>query len=730
MNSVGQQQDDLGIDGIGPGTRIGEGGSAVVYRARQDSLDREVAIKVLGFATNDDTRRRFDRERRLMGRLSQHEGMVTVYETGLTARDEPYIMMPLLGASLADEIRVEPMPWKRAASIIADVCRTVGFAHDQGIVHRDLKPGNIMLSSGGRPLVADFGIARIVDTNTNLEATTLALTPAYSPPEALDTTVAQPTGDVYSLGATLYALITGHPPYSEPGSEPTLMTLMNCIVNEPVPSLGTHAPPQLQAILDRSMAKAPDDRYQTVLEMAEALEGAVATATSAAGAPTVVAPLPPAPPARPSRRTPILIVAALVAAVVAVVAVIAAGGDTDEGAAPQTSSIPAAADGAAGTVQDTAVASQDTAVASTSAPPATTVPVLVVAGGEVFLLPFDEPGVNAFTPSIATSPDEALMAFVESGGVPVSGDATADTATETGAPSVIGVSGTDDGVFAGSEGVAPCAPDDLIAALGPDGANTAAWAEVQQVPVDDIEAFVSGLTSTVMAADTRVTDHVLIDGTAEPRQAVLQVGTAVMIDEFGAPRVRCASGSPLAPPEPVEDSTAYVGAAWDTFANTTTAAVLPAPTPVEEFVLTDVGGGPDFIRPVGSSGATDRPLLPGEILATGTFTSFTGLDPASLATNSIEIIFRPEGGDVSGSFAYTIDIQGITLESFGDLTGSYDATTGSITGTGFGTTQGGGVSGSGEGSWTATVDPAAGTIAGVGGDNEVTFDLTFAPYAT
>ena len=478
-----------------------------------------------------------------------------------------------------------------------------------------------------------------------------------------------------------------------------------------------------------AMAKAPEDRYQSVLELAEALETAVAAASSAAGAPTVVATLPPAPPERPSRRTPMLIVAGLIAAVVAVVvvALIATGGDTDEAADSQTGSIPAAADG---TAQDTAVASRDTEMASTSAPTATTVPVVVVAGGEVFLLPFDEPGVNAFAPSIATSPDEALMAFVESGGVPVSGDDTADTPTDTDAPSVVGVSGTDDGVFAGSAGVAPCLPDELIAALTPDAANTTAWAEVQQIPVDEVESFISGLTSIVMAADTRVTDHVLIDGTAEPRQAVLQAGTAVMVDEFGAPRVRCASGSPLAPPEPVEDSTAYVGAAWDTFATGTTAAVLPAPTPVEEFVLTDVGGGPDFIRPVGSSGATDRPLLPGEVLATGTFTSFTGLDPATLTSNTVEIIFRPEGGDVSGSFAYTIDVQGITLESFGDLTGSYDPTTGSITGTGFGTTQAGGISGSGEGSWTATVDPAAGTIAGVGGDDEVTFDLTFPPYAT
>ena len=108
---MGDHEHDLGIGGIGHGVRIGEGGGAVVYRARQEELDREVAVKVLGVAANDDTRRRFDRERRLMGRLSQHEGMVTVYETGFNSRDEPYIIMPLLGRSLADDIRLEPMPW-------------------------------------------------------------------------------------------------------------------------------------------------------------------------------------------------------------------------------------------------------------------------------------------------------------------------------------------------------------------------------------------------------------------------------------------------------------------------------------------------------------------------------------------------------------------------------------------------------------------------------------------
>jgi hypothetical protein len=719
---VAENEYDLGIGGIGPGTRIGEGGSAVVYRARQDELDRDVAVKVLGFAANDDTRRRFDRERRLMGRLSQHEGMVTVYDTGFNSRGEPYITMPLLGASLADEIRVEPMPWDRAAAIIADVCRTVGFAHEQDIVHRDLKPGNIMMSTGGRPLVADFGIARIVDTNTNLEATTLALTPAYSPPEALDTTVAHPTGDVYSLGATLFALITGHPPYCQAEQTPTLMTLMNSIVNDPVPNLGGSAPPEIQAILERSMAKRPEDRYQSVLEFSDALDAATESLSA-----LLVSP-PPGPPERSPRRRVLLTVGAVLAilAVLAgVVAMLSSNDDGDSGAAAGAAATTVTADAEVPVGSD---AGSDIA----TTPIESTVPVIVIEGGEVFLIPFDEPGEASFTASIATVADDALMSFVEAGGPAVSADdsAEAGTAPDDDATAIAGVAGTEDGVFAGSEGVAPCLPDELAAALTPEAPETVAWAEVQQVGIESVPTFIDGLTSIVLSADTRVTDHELVDGVAVPRQAVLQVGTAVMVDEFGAPRVRCVSGSPLAPPEAVEDTTSYVGVAWDTFALDETVAVLPAPTPVDDFVLTNVAGGPDFIRPVGSSGATDRPLLPGEVLATGSFTSFTGLDQSSIGTNMVEIIFRPEGGEVTGTFQLTFTVEGISLDSVGDLTGTYDPAAGVITGTGFGTTSGGGISGSGEGAWTATVDPAAGTIAAIAGDNEATFDLTFTPYGS
>ena len=119
-------------------------------------------------------------------------------------------------------------------------------------------------------------------------------------------------------------------------------------------------------------------------------------------------------------------------------------------------------------------------------------------------------------------------------------------------------------------------------------AEAAAWAGVHEIEVDAIADYVSLLTPLVLTADTRVTNHGFIDGIAVPRQAVLQVGTAMLVDEFGVPRVRCSSGSPLLPPEAVQGTTTYRGQAWDTFAPERTVAVAAAPEPQDEFVVFDV----------------------------------------------------------------------------------------------------------------------------------------------
>ena len=264
--------DDLGIPGLGSATWIGEGGNATVYRCRQDSLDRDVAVKLLKRAADEATLRRFRREQRAMGRMSQHEGIVTVYDSGVTLRGEPYLVMPLLERSLDDELKTRgSVPWREAVELIADIADTVQFAHDDGVVHRDIKPANIMRSRSGRPLVADFGISSIIDHEASLHSTAISLTPAYSPPESFEGTDSGPLADVYSLGATLYALLEGHPPYVDPAQPFNLLALVRRIADEPAPEFTHDVPSSVQAIIAESMQKDPDHRIASARELSSRL---------------------------------------------------------------------------------------------------------------------------------------------------------------------------------------------------------------------------------------------------------------------------------------------------------------------------------------------------------------------------------------------------------------------------------------------------------------------------
>lgn len=263
---------DLGIPGLGPADVIGEGGNAFVYRSRQESLDRDVAVKVLKHASDEGTQRRFGREQRAMGRMSQHDGMVTVYESGISGAGEPYLVMPMLPGSLQDDIEAQGrLPWAEAVDVIANVATTVHFAHQDGLIHRDLKPANLMRSSTGRPLVADFGISHIIDAGVSMKSAVLTLTPAFSPPEALAGQDAGPATDVYSLGATLYAMIEGHPPFVDAVTSSNLLALVKRIDDEPVPRLTTDAPDWINAVLAAAMAKNPNDRIPSADALARLL---------------------------------------------------------------------------------------------------------------------------------------------------------------------------------------------------------------------------------------------------------------------------------------------------------------------------------------------------------------------------------------------------------------------------------------------------------------------------
>ncbi|MEM7275304.1 MAG: protein kinase [Actinomycetota bacterium] len=273
------QVSNLGIDGLEDIRQIGTGGSSRVYRARQVELDRIVAIKVLNPGHDQNVAKRFDRERKAMGRLSLHEGIVPVYTSGTTDHGEPYLVMPYYAnGSLQDQIDSGALDWEAAVAFIDVAAETIAEAHDEGVVHLDLKPANILLTSAGAPRIADFGIAKLTTGNAASAGTTggAAFTPAYSAPETFLDGETGPPSDVYGLGATLWALLVGHPPFLTPGDDSNLMAVIGRVVNNPVGDLRHFTPAPICDVIEQAMAKQPEDRYQTAREFSLALKQAAA----------------------------------------------------------------------------------------------------------------------------------------------------------------------------------------------------------------------------------------------------------------------------------------------------------------------------------------------------------------------------------------------------------------------------------------------------------------------
>lgn len=271
---------DLGIEGFSAVEEIGRGGSARVFRAWQDELDRPVAIKVLHSVWDDSAQRRFDRERKAMGRLSTVSGIADIYASGMTSTGVPYIVMPYYQRGSLEELIATdgPQPWGKATSIIASVASTIADAHRVGILHRDLKPANVLIGDDGFPKIADFGISTLVDQTTSTVTSGLTFTPSYSPPEAFASAVSTPQRDVYGLGATLWALIAGRAPFSTTDERPDLQQTIHRVLNEPVGDLRPlGVPDQICTLIDRAMAKNPADRFPDAASFLNELGVAIRT---------------------------------------------------------------------------------------------------------------------------------------------------------------------------------------------------------------------------------------------------------------------------------------------------------------------------------------------------------------------------------------------------------------------------------------------------------------------
>src|SRR6266480_2257824 len=197
---------------------IGRGGQGVVYRAHQKSLNRTVALKVIGLGhwATEAHLKRFRREAEAAASL-EHPCIVPIYEVGERDGSCYFSMKFIEGGQLDEVVRSEPITIRRAVELIAKVARIVHYAHEHHILHRDIKPGNILLDAKGEPHLTDFGLARLVETESTVTRTLEVLgTPGYMAPEQALGNNAQLTAatDVYGLGAVFYQLLTGHPPFA------------------------------------------------------------------------------------------------------------------------------------------------------------------------------------------------------------------------------------------------------------------------------------------------------------------------------------------------------------------------------------------------------------------------------------------------------------------------------------------------------------------------------------
>ncbi len=255
---------------------VARGGMGVVYRARQITLNRTVALKMIlaGKLADPDDVQRFRTEAEAAARLS-HPNIVAVHEVGEIQGQHFFSMEFIEGSSLAQRLSGGPLPGRDAARYVRQIARAVHYAHRQGILHRDLKPSNIMLDREDEPHITDFGLAKRLGDHDSGQTRSGAIlgTPSYMAPEQAQGRVHElgPACDIYALGAILYELLTGRPPFR---AETPLDTVMQVINNEPVPPrlLNANVDKDLETICYKCLEKDPARRYETAEVLAQDLQ--------------------------------------------------------------------------------------------------------------------------------------------------------------------------------------------------------------------------------------------------------------------------------------------------------------------------------------------------------------------------------------------------------------------------------------------------------------------------
>lgn len=246
----------------------------MVYRARQEAFDRDVAVKVLSAdALTGEAAARFVRECRAVGALSWHPNVVTVHDAGTTANGNGYLVMSWLeGGSLGDELARGPLSPRRTIEIGIAISGALEATHRAGRLHRDVKPDNILIGPVGEPQLADFGIAAVAGHTITVDGQQ-AFSPSHVPPEVI---AGGPVGvacDIYSLASTLYTLLAGRGPFDRE-SDTSLLPLMARIAADPPPDLRPGVPEPLWRVLEQGLAKEPAARQATAAAFAADLQRA------------------------------------------------------------------------------------------------------------------------------------------------------------------------------------------------------------------------------------------------------------------------------------------------------------------------------------------------------------------------------------------------------------------------------------------------------------------------